>query len=590
MKRSLLIKYFCILSCVLWGEGALLYAQNYKRIDSLQHIADTSSRAGRNYKAAVAQNDVDTEFMNAQKELRADAAYRNAQAYVRSRQYDDAFYYITNSFQMQCSLKDSVGIAYCYSVMAQIYLFKKDYDKAARYNRQAIGIFKRNPHKKENAVTAKVIYADFFISQKKYDAAMKLLSVAVGDTPGTGFYNSKAYIKDRMGVCHFMTGNSRKAEFCYRQALADEEANPYVDIRMGILLHLGELYLSRKDIPQGRLFLEKCISLKPITEPNEDYIRANQQLARLYEGLGNYEQAYNYGMEAIMAKRELMDEAMLTNAEAQSVKFDAEQLSLQNSLLQATAETQKIEAQQADSRKNVFLFGFIFAIIVLATVLVLLYFYFRQKRAIATNRNNELKQKLLLTQMNPHFIFNSVDSIQSLIYEDKNDEAINYLSKFSQLTLQILENSSLQYISLKEEISMTANYLVIQQLLYNNFDFEITADDSIDTETIHIPPMLTQPFIENAVKHGLAGKKAGGMIQVRFYKKRHRLYFEVSDNGKGISTEARQGHRSMATNITSERLNSAHGPIEVASIIEDGTVKGAVSRFAVPYKIKSRHA
>ena len=285
-----------------------------------------------------------------------------------------------------------------------------------------------------------------------------------------------------------------------------------------------------------------------------------------------------------------MSEAMLTNTEARSVKFDTEQLALQNSLLQATSETQKIEAQQANAKKNVFLFGFIFTILVLITLLIFLYFYFRQKRAIAANRNNELKQQLLLTQMNPHFIFNSVDTIQNLIYEDKNDEAVAYLSKFSQLTLQILENSSLQYISLKEEINMTVNYLAIQQLLYNNFDYNIITEDGIDTETTFIPPMLTQPFIENAVKHGIAGKKSDGSIQIRFYKKRNKLYFEVTDNGKGLSGKTREGHRSMATKITSERLNATQETIEIANIIDNGIVKGTVSRFAIPYKIKNNLA
>lgn len=581
---------FCILYCILTGAVGTLYSQNYKRIDSLQYIADTCSRAGLNYKAASAQNDVDSEFMSASKELRGHSTYRNAQAYIRSRQYDEAFYYITKSFGIKCELKDSIGIADCYSVMGQIYLFKKDYPTAALYNRKAIGIFKRNTHKKENSVTAKVLYADFFISQKKYAAAMKLLSGALDDTPGTGFYSSKAYIKDRMGICCFMMGDSKKAVVYYRQALENETTNPYIDIRMGILLHLGELYFSAKDIPKSRHFLEKCIALKPAAEHNEDYIQANRLLSVLYESLGNYEQAYNYGMEALQSGRELMDEAMLISAEAQTVKFDAEQLALQNSLMQATAETQKIEAQQADSRKNAFLLGFIFTIIVLATVLTFLYLYFRQKRAIANNRNNELMQKLLLTQMNPHFIFNSVDNIQSLIYEDKNDEAADYLSKFSRLTLQILENSSLQYISLKEELNMTANYLVIQQMLYNNFLFEIIVKEGIDQETVYIPPMLTQPFIENAIKHGIAGKKEGGLIRVKFYKRGRSLIFEVTDNGRGLTGTKRAGHKSMATKITAERLNDAHGEIEVASIVEDGIVKGAISRFAVPYKIKNRHA
>ena len=588
--KSLKIKWLYLFYCSLFGAGSLLHAQDYKHIDSLQYVADAYSRAGQNYKAAVAQIDVDVAFMIANRPLRDRSAYRTAQAYVRSRQYDEAFYHITRAFEGMCQSNDSIGIAYCYSVMGQLFGFKKDYTKAADYHHKALNILRRNAPQKENTATAKVLYADFFIRQKKYAAALKPLSEALAVTSGKGFYNTKAYIKDKLGFCHAMLGNPRQAERYYREALAHEKTNRYVDIRMSILKHLGELYLSSNDIPKAKSFLEQCIALKPLNEESENYVLANRRLAELYEKQGNYEQAYTYRIEAVQAKMGLMNEAMLTNTEARSVKFDTEQLALQNSLLQATAEIQKVEAQQANVKKNVFLLGFIFTIIVLVTLLVFLHFYFRQKRAITANRNNELKQQLLLTQMNPHFIFNSVDTIQNLIYEDKNDEAVDYLSKLSQLTLQILENSSLQYISLREEFNMTVNYLAIQQLLYNNFDYEIVAEDGIDTETTFIPPMLTQPFIENAVKHGIAGKKSDGRIQVRFYKKRNKLYFEVTDNGKGLTGKTREGHRSMATKITSERLNAMQGVIEIANIVDNGIVKGTVSRFPIPYKIKNNLA
>lgn len=588
--KSFKIKWLYVFYCILFDAGGLLYAQDYKHIDSLQYVADTYSRAGQNYKAAIAQIDVDAAFMAADRPLRDRSAYRTAQAYVRSRKYDEAFYQVTRAFEGMCQSNDSIGIAYCYSVMGQIFGFKKDYTKAAGYHHKALNILKRNAHQKENTATAKVLYADFFISQKKYAEALQPLSEALAVTTGTGFYNAKAYIMDQLGFCHAMLGNPQKAKQYYRAALVHEKTNRYVDIRMRILKHLGECYLSGNDIPKAKSFLEQCIALKPLDEESENYVLANRLLAELYEKQSDYEQAYRYRIEAVQAKTGLMSEAMLTNTEARSVKFDTEQLALQNSLLQATTETQKIEAQQANAKKNVFLFGFIFTIIVLISLLIFLYFYFRQKRAIAANRNNELKQQLLLTQMNPHFIFNSVDTIQNLIYEDKNDEAVAYLSKFSQLTLQILENSSLQYISLKEEINMTVNYLAIQQLLYNNFDYKIIAEDGIDTETTFIPPMLTQPFIENAVKHGIAGKKSDGSIQIRFYKKRNKLYFEVTDNGKGLSGETRKGHRSMATKITSERLNATQETIEIANIVDNGIVKGTVSRFAIPYKIKNNLA
>ncbi len=601
IARNRSLKKWFLLSCLLWGAGTMLYAQgykiygydeqDYKEKDSVQRAIDALSRQGKNYKAAFEQNSIYAIFLLDEAD-RPIANYRIAQAYIRSREYDDAFYNITEALEGRQKTNDAIGMAQCFSVMAQIYLYKKDYKRAAEYNGKALSLYSSNPHKQGDAATAKVIYADFHIERGNYAEALVLLEDALDETPGTGFYNSFAYIKNKIGSCHAALGKAKTAEKYYMEALDDNKKNPYVDIEMSIQRRLGELYLSLKEYARSRSSLDSCISLRPGIEDSEEFMLANKTMAKMYIAQGDYEQAYNYEMEAVMADRELKDAVTLTTTDAVSTKFDAEQLALQNKLLETAAETKRIEAEQADSRKNVLLFSFIFAIIVLATILIFLYFYFRQKKAIATNRNNELKQKLLLTQMNPHFIFNSVDNIQSLIYEDKNDEAIDYLSKFSELTLQILENSSVKYISLKEEINMTANYLVIQQLLYNNFEFHIASDNDINTETMFIPPMLTQPFIENAIKHGLAGKKDGGMIRVRFYKKGRRLFFEVSDNGRGLSGVTKSGHRSMATQITSERLGkgSKASTIEVSSIMENGIARGAVSRFVIPYKIKNRPA
>lgn len=176
----------------------------------------------------------------------------------------------------------------------------------------------------------------------------------------------------------------------------------------------------------------------------------------------------------------------------------------------------------------------------LLLILVGAYFYYRntkQKQAITLLEKDQIKQKLLITQMNPHFIFNSIDNIQGLIQDKQDKEAVNYLTKFSKLTRQILENSNENYISLSEEVEMTQNYLAIQQLLYNNkFKFSISIEDTIDTESIFLPPMLTQPFIENAIKHGLSSKDENGMIAIHFYLKESKLFFEVTDNGKGFES------------------------------------------------------
>ena len=202
----------------------------------------------------------------------------------------------------------------------------------------------------------------------------------------------------------------------------------------------------------------------------------------------------------------------------------------------------------------------------------------------------QIKQKLLITQMNPHFIFNSIENIRSLIYDRKNDDAVNYLGKFSKLTRQILENSSENYISLAEEVEMIENYLAIQQLLYHNkFDFNVAVQETIDTEATFLPPMLTQPFIENAIKHGLSNTTETGKIDIRFYLNDSKLFFEVTDNGKGFDASKKvENHKSLAMAITKERLvtytRNQDFVVRTDNITDaNGQVAGAKVNFEIPY-------
>ncbi len=212
------------------------------------------------------------------------------------------------------------------------------------------------------------------------------------------------------------------------------------------------------------------------------------------------------------------------------------------------------------------------------------------RRVKMQNQQLLLEQKLLITQMNPHFIFNSIQNIRSLINNKHNDEAVDYLGKFSKLTRQILENSNQNYISLTEELEMIENYLSIQQLLYENkFKFTIQLEDDIDTDSIFLPPMLAQPFIENAIKHGLSNTIENGKINVHFYLKENKLYFEVTDNGKGFGTETKvSNHKSLAMTITKERLvfytKNKDFIVQTDNLITpEGTVGGAKVVFEIPY-------
>lgn len=246
--------------------------------------------------------------------------------------------------------------------------------------------------------------------------------------------------------------------------------------------------------------------------------------------------------------------------------------------------------------KLIFWLGTSVALLLVVGLFFLVFIYqnyflkMKQKQYVSDLEKQILNQKLLLTQMNPHFIFNSIDNIKSLISNKKDEQAITYLTRFSHLTRQILENSTENYISLQEEISMLENYLVIQQFLYSNrFNFIIDVDSEINIENTFIPPMLTQPFIENAIRHGLKNKVKNGQVVIKFYKDESKLFFQVTDNGAGFEkNENENNHKSISVKLTKERLINYTKNNDFELITEnvyDNTqqVVGAKINFEIPY-------
>lgn len=173
-----------------------------------------------------------------------------------------------------------------------------------------------------------------------------------------------------------------------------------------------------------------------------------------------------------------------------------------------------------------------------------------------------LERRLLQSQMDPHFMFNLLGSIQSMILQNDRLTAVNYLSKFAKLTRQVLEQSRSESITLESEISTLNDYMELQQLRLNHrFDYKINGGSDIDL-TLRIPPLLIQPFVENAIEHGLKplAESRKGILQVTFALDidRNVLICIVNDNGVGLSngkiTHCQNNHQSLSTIITKERL------------------------------------
>ncbi len=203
------------------------------------------------------------------------------------------------------------------------------------------------------------------------------------------------------------------------------------------------------------------------------------------------------------------------------------------------------------------LFGLAGLIILIIIVFIL---YFRQNKLKAEQKTIVLEQKLLRSQMNPHFIFNALSNISNLIDKNDNATASKFLTKFSRMVRHILESSRTDFIEMGQEITNLENYLALQKLRFSDkFDYHIEIDKDIDEESTAIPPMLIQPFIENAIEHGIKPKETKGHIDIRFKKKGKQLYCEVDDDGVGRDKAGSlkpTDHKSRATAIVQERLQT----------------------------------
>jgi sensor histidine kinase YesM len=239
------------------------------------------------------------------------------------------------------------------------------------------------------------------------------------------------------------------------------------------------------------------------------------------------------------------------------------------------------------------------SIILVLLTLLLAIVLIRQNKLSNEQRTLLLQQRLFRLQMNPHFLYNSLASIQNFIIHKNPSEASSFLSKFSKLVRQILNSSATEFISLDEELDSIENYLSLQKVRYRDmFDYTIDTDEAIDAETTSIPPMLAQPFIENSIEHGFKHKDSKGFIHTNIKQKQDYFILEIEDNGVGrskakeLEKTERKDHKSMATTITTDRLEALNKKLkqkihfEIIDLKdENGNAAGTKVIFEIPLSL-----
>lgn len=215
-----------------------------------------------------------------------------------------------------------------------------------------------------------------------------------------------------------------------------------------------------------------------------------------------------------------------------------------------------------------------------AAVLLLLFFLFLiYRRRLKNEKERKAKLNLELhsirSQLNPHFVFNALGSIQGLINTNEINKANRYLSEFSNLLRESLKTGEKDFSPLESELQMIGSYLKLEQLRFG-FTYKITVNDSINPSEIQIPSLLIQPLIENAVKHGVSGMRKNGRISIDFFSKNKTMYIEIRDNGKGF--DLGNGHTGYGLKLTRERihlLNQTHKEELIVMDIKSEKEKGS---------------
>jgi len=375
----------------------------------------------------------------------------------------------------------------------------------------------------------------------------------------------------------------------------------YVEITK---LWLGKLMIQKNDLTNAFHLLTPLESryLSEITNVSFRFSDLIPTLSELYQKKNDlkkslfYAKWYNNYLQKNMLSKSAMAVEHLTES---SLREERENLisEQKESLAIQTKQQQEYRIQ-----RNRQLYISIIVIAMAIFSLIVLALRYNQLGLKKRQREMELSQSLLRTQMNPHFIFNAMSVIQSSIYANEPKKSAQFLVNFSKLIRLILENSPKEFIPIDVEYDFLEKYLKTQKMRFENrFKYLIHIDESLLAQNALVPPMITQPFVENAIEHGQLHKIDGGKIEIDIVpieiegEKFTRI--KISDNGVGRKGSERtkkmkSSHKSMAIQITSERVEilskkyKTHGSIHIEDL-DKMNETGTVVTILLPLKIEN---
>lgn len=385
-----------------------------------------------------------------------------------------------------------------------------------------------------------------------------------------GMQKTAVFSLINIGLNYLDLKDTIKAMNYLRQSLV-ENAGRYTTGLFETYYQIGYIYYYKGQTDSAFYYAKLSEKAVGDSKSMENRKAVSDLLRRVYEKKGDFKNAYKYYVDYITYRDTIDNKANYQLALQKEYEDENERKDL---IAKSEREKKELEIREQKNKRLITTISFS-AVLLMGGTLV----YINRKRKEVNFRKNlaDSEMKALRAQMNPHFMFNSLNAIQQMVLNNDNDNAFNYLDTYSRLTRKILENSEKKYIPVQDEIQFLELYLSIEALRFeHSFTYNIIVDDAVSVHSDKVPAMVVQPYVENAVKHGLLPKPGERNLVIEFKRpsdQENFLEVVVKDNGVGrkhsAESKSNSTHQSMGMSITENRLRLLEGKNENRVVIED---------------------
>ena len=551
---------------VVFAEKALTLAKKIKfRIaegNAYLHLGNSSIIAG-NYKKALAYFSMaQTLFENESSEV-LDVKKGLAKAYgsigiVFSEQsnYAQALNFYLKAARIYEAINDLPKCAKVYNNIGIVYKSELEDFKALSYFIKAQKI--QEQLKDPNIGITYTNIANGYLKQKDLEKAFDFYTKAKTSLDANPNPRALGEWFNNIGLFYKSKNIPAKAIQSWQMSIVTFNS---IDDKFGVAdtyLYLGQLYLEQHQLKDAFDNAQLALQLSKELGILEQTMLAEELLSTIYSEQHNPAAALEHFKLYSRAKDSLTNAANIRKGVEAEMNYENEKREV---IHKKELEKRELLLQEQSKQSKIQLFFAVLFGLLLFGIGFLIYSRIQLRKNLTLQKElAEYEQKALHLQMNPHFVFNCLGSISSFIVNNGTESAIKYLAKFSKLMRLTLEYSKESLIPIHKEIESLQNYLELEQLRFNNkFNFIITKAADIEDD-VALPPLLLQPFIENAIIHGVIPKKEQGQIEVHFSIDDKNLNCTIEDNGIGFEKSKLMKensvvvHKSMALDITKKRL------------------------------------